>query len=615
MCGIAGILALGRDHRRVDGNELDRLGAALAARGPDGQGAWIDTAGRIGLAHRRLAIIAPGPEGGQPMVSADGRLCISFNGEIYNHHDLRAELQSEGAVFRTTSDTEVLLHLYDRYGAALVERLEGMYAFALWDAARQGLLLARDPFGIKPLYLSEGRGMLRFASQVKALAASTGTGRGEGDGPDPAGVAGFLLLGYVPEPHTLHRSVRALPAGTALWADADGVSRPQAHFCPRQTLLAAAPAEVGEAERRARLRAAAAGSVRRHLVADVPVGLFLSAGVDSGTLLALARAEAGPGMPALTLAFEEYRGTGDDEAPIAERVATVCEARSETHWATGAAFRADAERVLAAMDQPSTDGVNTWLVSQAAARRGLKVALSGVGGDELLGGYPGFRQIPRLAAALRPFGRVPGLGRAVRAVSAPALGRLTSPKYAGVLEYGTTVPDAWLLRRALFMPWELPAVIDPALARAGWEALDLRGRLAATVQGVDAPHLQVMLLELSWYMRSQLLRDADWAGMAHGVEIRTPLVDRALFRGLAPLIRAARPPDKADLLAAAGPAVSAVLAGRPKTGFTVPVRRWLMEGGEAVAVERGGRGWARHLLARLPGASDWLVPAMTPGRG
>ncbi|MBF0334971.1 MAG: asparagine synthetase B, partial [Alphaproteobacteria bacterium] len=204
MCGIAGIVRLETRGASVDHDELDRLGRSLAHRGPDGAGAWIAADRAIGLAHRRLAVIDPGPGGAQPMEAADGRLRLVFNGEIYNHRALRAELEAKGHRFRGRSDTEVLLELYRRDGAAMVERLSGMYAFALWDAERGGLLLARDPWGIKPLYYARAGGRLTFASQVSSLGAPGGL--------DAAGVVGFLCFGSVPEPFTLDRAIRALPA-------------------------------------------------------------------------------------------------------------------------------------------------------------------------------------------------------------------------------------------------------------------------------------------------------------------------------------------------------------------------------------------------------------------
>jgi asparagine synthase (glutamine-hydrolysing) len=329
------------------------------------------------------------------------------------------------------------------------------------------------------------------------------------------------------------------------------------------------------------------------LVSDVPVGLFLSAGLDSGTLLALATEAAGPGMLTHTLAFDEFRGTANDEAPLAARVAQHFGARHHPHRMAAADFEAALAPLTAAMDQPSIDGVNTYFVARATANSGIKVALSGVGGDELFGGYPSFRQVPALTRRLAPLARLPGLGRLVRRASAPLLPRRFSPKLAGVLEFGGTVPDAWLLRRALFMPWELPEVLEPELAAAGWAALDARGRLAGTVAGLRSPYLQVMALEMSWYLRNQLLRDADWAGMAHGLEIRTPLVDATLLQTLAPLLAGACPPDKRALLTVARPPLPEAVVNRPKTGFGTPMADWQAGTG---AGRRGLRGWALALL-------------------
>ena len=587
------MLSLEAGRAAGEDGELTALRDAMAARGPDGCGLWFGPERKVGLAHRRLAIIDPSSDGAQPMRSAYGALCISFNGEIYNHRALRRELSEHGVVFRTQSDTEVLLHLYRRYGAEMVGRLRGMFAFALWDGERQGVLLARDPFGIKPLYYARAGHRLIFASQARPLAALT-TG-----GVCAAGLVGFLVFGYVPEPHTVHQGVEALPAGTTLWIGPQGVGAPRSYFSIAG-VLSAAEGERGPGGSVAALRPALLESLRHHLVSDVPVGLFLSAGVDSGVLLALATEVGGAGMATRTLAFEEFCGTLDDEAPLAERVAAHYGAAHQTHRLTASGFEGEMESLLAAMAQPSIDGVNTYFVARATARSGLKVALSGVGGDEMFGGYPSFRQIPRLTRLLAPFAPVPGLWRALRRVTAPLLPGRVSPKLAGLLEYGTTVPDAWLLRRALFMPWELPGIIEPALAAAGWEALDARVRLAATVADLRHPRLQVMALELGWYMRCQLLRDADWAGMAHGLEIRTPLVCADLFRALAPLLVAASPPGKSALTAIARPPLPDGVTTRPKTGFSTPLAGWLAAQ-KPGAQRRGLRDWALMLARRRLG--------------
>ena len=600
MCGINAIFAYGPNAAPVDAAELVRVRDSMLARGPDGCGEWISADRRVGFGHRRLAIIDLDDRALQPMASADGKLRIVFNGEIYNFRALRDELEAQGARFTTRSDTEVLLHLYARDGAAMVDRLRGMYAFVLWDDAKRGMLLARDPFGIKPLYIADDGHTLRAASQVKALLR----GQGVDTTTSAAGTAGFFLLGYVPEPHTLYKGIAAVPAGSTLWVDATGARRERRFF--DLTRLLADAERAPETAAPGRLRALLADSVAHHFVADVEVGVFLSAGIDSATITSLAAEQRGSRLRTVTLGFDEYRGTAFDEPPLAEAVANVYGTRHETRRVRRADFEAEFPRIVTAMDQPSIDGVNTYFVSKVAAESGLKVALSGLGGDEFFAGYPSFTQVPSLVAKLAPFGAVPAFGRGFRAATAGLARRLTSPKYAGVFEYGTRAGDAWLLRRALFMPWEMAGVIGPDMAREGLRELAIRERLAATEAPLRSPRLKVTALEATWYMRSQLLRDSDWAGMAHSLEIRVPLVDATFAAGLAPLLASNAPPGKRDLAATPERPLPSALVDRPKTGFVVPVREWLTEGllraGMVDPRERGFRGWARAVMAAHRGA-------------
>ncbi len=584
MCGIAAVVD--RTGQGVDVEALGRVGAHMARRGPDGHGLWTSPDGRAGLAHRRLSIIDLSPGGAQPMLSPDGRLAVSFNGEIYNYRALRSVLEADGARFVSDSDTEVLLHLYARHGERLVEHLRGMFAFALWDEARGALLLARDPYGIKPLYVADDGRTFRAASQVKALLA----GGGIDTAPEPAGHAGFFLWGSVPEPYTLYRGIRALPAGHTLWVDA-GAPRAAVPFASVPDALRDGARSAGEP---ADVRDALLDSVRAHLVADVPVGVFLSAGRDSATLAALA-AEVGGTLKTVTLGFEEFRGTENDEVPLAEALARHLGTDHQTVWTTARDFADARADLVASMDQPTFDGVNTYVVSRAARQAGLTVALSGVGGDELFGGYPSFGELPRLVRAMRPV--PPALGRMARVATAPLLRRVASPKAAGMAEYGGTWGGAYLLRRALFMPYELDAVLGRDLARAGLAALRPTAALDAAASGQASDHARVSAMESTQYMRNQLLRDTDWASMAHGLEVRTPLVDWALLRALAPDV-ACRPGrvTKAHLAASARPALPHAITSRPKTGFSVPVRDWLAGSTPgAPPAERGLRGWARDV--------------------
>jgi asparagine synthase (glutamine-hydrolysing) len=562
MCGIAGIFRTDSEAPLVDAGELLRLRDAMRSRGPDGEGVWMNPPGRLGLAHRRLAIIDLNPSGAQPMHSADGGLTVCFNGEIYNYRELRRELEAKGCVFRSNSDTEVLLHLYANEGEGMLSRLKGMFAFALWDEARQGLLLARDGFGIKPLYIARAAGRLAFASSVKALRTLPWI-----DGaPEPAGHAGFFLWGHVPEPFTLYRAIRALPAGSSLWIDASGRAKEERWFDPAQE-IARAKAQgqsLGEAMRE---------SITRHLEADVPVGLFLSAGRDSATVAALMceQGEASK-IDAITLGFAELAGSPSDEVPLAQLLARHLGVRHHVRHITGEEFAAARTQILRDMDQPTIDGVNTWLVAKAAHEMGLKVALSGVGGDEMFAGYDTFQQVPKLAERLAWAQSWPGFARAFRQALAPWIGAVTSPKAAGLLEYGSTLAGAYLLKRGLFMPWELPALLGEQMARDGLEGLAVLRHLEQSLLGLSSARERMTVLESGNYMKNQLLRDTDWAGMAHGLEIRTPLVDTKLFGNLLPP-RAA----KADMATTPQRSLPPEILNRAKSGFTVPIAQWMGE--------------------------------------
>ncbi|WP_063533105.1 asparagine synthase (glutamine-hydrolyzing) [Burkholderia sp. MSMB1589WGS] len=590
MCGIAAIYSYRSEGPLVSADELVKIRQAMTLRGPDGAGLWVSEERNIGLAHRRLAIVDLTENGAQPMTTKDGRLSVTFNGEIYNYRELRARLTEKGHAFFSDSDTEVLLHAYREYGQDMVDHLRGMFAFAIWDQEIRGLFLGRDHFGIKPLYYHDDGKSIRVASQVKALLAG---GAIQPD-PEPAGLVGFYLWGCVPEPYTLYHKLFALPAGHTLWVDQDGPRAPKRYFDLAETLGTAASQQARAPVEEA-LRNAVKDSVKHHLIADVPVGVFLSAGLDSATLTALS-AEEVTHIQAITLGFTEYKNTLDDETPLAGKIAAHYACRHQIAHIDQRDFAEDLPAILQAMDQPSIDGINTYFVARAAARAGLKVALSGVGGDELLGGYPSFRHVPQLVRRVRPIARPPGIGKVFRWVSAPILKHTTSPKFASLFEYGGSYGGAYLLRRGLFMPWELPQFLGSKLVREGWAKLRPIARMDEWVSSVEVPHAKVTALETAFYMRNMLLRDSDWAGMAHSLEIRTPLVDIALFRTMAPyLCGTGAPPSKRQLAQCARIALPDAVLNRPKTGFCIPVAQWLNTQGTSKQ-QRGLRGWATRVM-------------------
>ncbi len=615
MCGINGVFAYQSLANPVDRRELLATRDHMTARGPDGAGFWISDDQRVGLGHRRLAIIDLSENGAQPMRTIDGRLAVTFNGEIYNYRDLRSELEAKGYVFRSRSDTEALLHLYADRGPDMVHALQGMFAFAIWDEAKRELLLARDPYGVKPVYYADDHKTFRFASQAKALIAGGAVARD----PDPAGQVGFLLWGSVPEPFTTYRAIRMLPAGCCLVVKQTGVGAPARYHSIGQVYCDAQARMRGPGVRQYAIREELAqktrdallDAVRRHLVADVPVGAFLSAGIDSGALVGLMRDAGQAEIKTVTIAFDAFRGSAEDEAPLATEVARTYGAAHATRVVAEQELRTDLPKILAAMDQPSIDGVNTWFASKAARELGLKVVVSGLGGDELFGGYPSFRDIPRWVARLSAPARLAKLGAIVRRllVASGLDHRLPSPKAAGLLELGGSFAGAYMLRRGLFMPWELDRLIDGDMLREGLATLQPLERVQEAMTPCPAtPFATVATLESSLYMRNQLLRDTDWASMAHGLEVRVPLVDATLLERIVALGEPPQSIAPKSLLAQAPrrPLPDAVVR-RSKTGFVAPTHAWMAadskgqsrsaSGGDRSRKGIDSRIWAQRVLA------------------
>ncbi len=566
MCGLAGILPLAPGGDVVEGDLLT-LRDAQRHRGPDGAGIWIAPGGRIGLAHRRLSIVDLSPLGHQPMATPDGRLHVVFNGEIYNWKALRSELEGRGHTFRSRCDTEVLLHGYREWGRGLLPRLRGMYAFAIWDHGEGRLLLARDPLGIKPLYWSAEGGRLAFASEIRPLRAIARSGE-----LDPQAVAAFLTWGSIPAPRTLWAGIRSLPPGSILEAEQGGLT--PLFGC--EEVWGPTGAQVAGEEGRTLAREALADSVRHHLLADVPVGVFLSGGVDSSALLGLvAETHTGP-VRAVTICFDIE---GLDERRYARLAAATYGAEASEILLRARDLRERIPDAIKALDQPSIDGINSFFVAEAAAQAGLKAVISGVGGDELFGGYPTFARLPRIRRVHRMLSALPGLAPACSLLEAVPQGRRTA-KLARALAYGGDSHGAYFADRGLFSPREIRRLLAPELAGA-IDAAEPRADLRSRVP-LDAlpPEEHVTALELGQFLKVQLLRDIDAVSMRHSIEVRTPLVDVALLRALRRIEPGTRTagPAKLCLREAPRPPLPEPLWNRKKQGFTLPFERWLRSG-------------------------------------
>jgi len=562
MCGITAFFAYRSTAAAPRREELEAITARMIPRGPDAGGTWISPDGRVGLGSRRLAIIDLSPEGAQPMWDSAGELAIVFNGEIYNYAELRASLERGGARFHSHTDTEVLLELYRRDGARMLGLVRGMFAFAIWDTRTRRMFVARDPYGIKPLYLADDGGVIRIASEVKALLA----GGAVSAAIDPAGAAGFFLNGSVPEPFTIRKDIRAVDAGTSFFLEEERGRVDVRRYYSIAEVFARAT-EDHLVDPAVFVRERIDESVRHHLVSDVPVGLFLSAGIDSSALAQIAARQTK--LHTFTLSFHAF-----SEAPLAERFAKELGTTHTTRLVSPKELLDDLPRILERMDQPTIDGVNTWFISKAVHEAGVKVALSGVGGDELFGGYPSFKNVPRIVH----FPRLAHLAARAR----------RHPKAGQIPTHAKTYGRAYFLQRSLFFPDELPHILGEDMAREGIEQLALLDRVDAVLDPDPLTAFgRVATLEASLYMRNQLLRDADWASMAHSVEVRTPLVDAWLLRQLAPVLL------RGDGKSVLGSTLPPYLRDRPKTGFFVPMKEWLDLRPDGTTTRM--RSWARRV--------------------
>ena len=558
MCGIAGICVLDSVEASEVEAALKRMVTALRHRGPDDEGARLVSTrcvadGIVGLANTRLAILDLSPAGHQPMPDPETGNWIVFNGEIYNHRDVRCEIGGRAGRWRSTTDTETVLRAYSLWGVDCLEHLQGMFALAIWDATRSALWCARDRLGIKPFYYYANADKVVFASEVRAVVAS---------GWVPAkldlnGLAGYVRYGAVPEPYTLIEGVQSLPAGHWMRIRQSRVEEVQAYWKPcaeRSTQPSESVADV--------VRGDLEWSASEHVLSDVPVACFLSGGIDSSIVTGFAAKKLGAQLHTFTLGFHQPEV---DESAYAQAVA-------EKHGTTHHLIRLSHDEVAAqvpdavrAMDLPTVDGLNTYIISKAVADNGYKVVLSGLGGDELFGGYSSFARAAWCERWAAHLGRVPRSWR-VRWAG----GGNRGSRAAELLEKQATLEQRYACLRSLWSRQELIEMgIDwtPELARDGGpEGAPLASR--------------VSVLELTGYMRSMLLRDSDVLSMAHGLELRVPfldheLVDDCLKYGTATRNGAHAP--KEWLLKAAGDLLPRGISRRAKQGFTLPMADWMRQ--------------------------------------
>ncbi len=611
MCGICGVVDWSD---RPDADAIvRRMTPTMRHRGPDDEGYFASHESRLALGMRRLSIIDV--EGGhQPVFNEDGKVAAVLNGEIYNFQDLSNELSALGHVFKTRSDSEVVAHAYEEWGPECVNRLQGMFAFAVFDRRTSThpdegtgvLFLARDRLGVKPLYytaisnLQSANSKFIFASEVRTLLASESVPKRL----SREALQSFLLFGSVSEPMTMVEGVFSLPPGHTLSVDV-GHQKPleiKAYWnigervneiSARQT--SSGPHESGNGKSTngyvqqgkketpvAQVRTLLEESVRSHLIADVPVGVFLSGGIDSTSLAALASREVS-GIHTFTVAFAEKEF---DEAAIARRTAARFGTTHQEVRVTPDEMLSRVGDAVGALDQPSIDGVNTYFVSSSARNAGLKVTLSGLGGDEVFGGYSSFQRTPRYQRLAAAGANVPGAFRAAMNTTvsvALASGgsrfvhRDATRKISALLNTPAALPDPFYFGRTLFTPAqiaELMPVGNPLDASLWWEWLSASAAQARSLDSFAA----VSCMEMQSYMVNTLLRDTDSMSMAHSLEVRVPFLDHALVEFVTSLpqaLKVRKGVPKALLVSALSDLLPEEVVNQTKRGFTFPWAEWL----------------------------------------
>jgi len=536
----------------------------LIHRGPDDQGFYVNSSQSTILAHTRLSILDLSPTGHQPMATHDGRFHIVFNGEIYNFRELQMELKQQGVQFKSSSDTEILLHLFARSGPKMLEHLEGMFAFAIWDEVKRELFLARDPLGIKPLYFWHAGGQFAFSSEFRTLLSIDLAEKRL----DLHGVGRYLRWGSVQEPDTLVEGVRQLQAGNYLLFKNCSIEQQQFWT------LAFSNQILDGSEAKILIRERLEDSIERHLVSDVPVGLFLSGGIDSTAIAALASKIAHQPLKTFCISFDE---ADFNEGSVSERTARHFGTDHHDWRLKPEEGRQLFHEFLESSDLPSNDGLNTYCVAKFARQQGLKVVMSGLGGDELFGGYPSFNSVPKLLAIRRRLGLVSRpvgqfLERVTRPYRLSFAKRLPTRRFSEFLAGNGTQIEAYWAMRGFFSTREAEDTIEDLIGRRPATPIPWLSVIDPNIPNVEDA---VGAHEITRYMRNQLLRDSDVMSMANGLELRVPFVDRKFIDAVNSIGSPIRYQANKRLLLDAVPEIPTWVWQKKKLGFRFPFEKWM----------------------------------------
>ena len=550
MCRIAGIF---NPEEQYLGERIVAMRDTMYRGGPDSSGVFVHPGLPLALGHRRLSLIDLTEAGHQPMIDAE--LTIVFNGEIYNYKELRSTLQHYGHQFRTESDTEVILKAYRQWGVDAFEYFNGMFALAIWDEGRQQLLLARDHAGIKPLYYYIDGKSLYFASEIRAFAHS-----GKRFAENSKWRSAFLTFGHLPEPITTLKDVVPLPKGTALLIDL-----PTLHVQEHRFFEWTFNAKLKQEEEAIKLlRETLEEAVARHLVADAPIGLFLSGGIDSSLLTLIASHTRKDNLHTLSIVFNEQAFS---EEKYQRLIIEKTGAKHQSFLVTKDIFNQQLADAMQAMDQPTLDGINTYFISMYAKAYGLKAVLSGLGADELFGGYPSFQQQKKMELVEKMPERL------LRGLQHFPDHRVRKLSYIGMHNSAAE----YLSYRGIFTPVSVAALLDANEEEIKHDLAELSAHYP--VKDLKNGN-RISWLETNFYMQNQLLKDSDFMSMWHGLEIRVPFLDKEVMlmaAAIDPAIKFKKVPPKYPLVKAFEHELPEAIWKRKKQGFTFPFEGWLKE--------------------------------------
>tara|TARA_B100002019_G_scaffold39811_1_gene33355 strand:+ start:8342 stop:10138 length:1797 start_codon:yes stop_codon:yes gene_type:complete len=570
MCGISGIFNF---KKKFINQQLivQKIVKFQNRRGPDKSGIWESQCEKVIFGHNRLSIIELSNKGDQPFISLDQNLVITYNGEIYNFKDLKKELIENKVKFKSNSDTEVIIEGYKFWGLDFLQKLRGMFAFAIWDKKNQKLILARDPFGIKPLYYINYNNVFYFASQIKSLLLINDIKFNISN----AGLLSYYSWGNLQEPLTLYKEIKSLEKGTCYVIDNTLNIKKINYANLKQEILSTDSMNFkNEKDKFLYLKDAIKETVNLHNISDVPRAVLLSSGIDSNVILNAMSDKDKLNCSALTLDFKYTKQFNETE--LAKENSKINNINHLINNINPKEFSKLIEHFYEDMDSPTNDGFNTYLISYLSKKYNFKVILSGIGGDELFFSYPSFKVIPRLNKLMQFIPKISVIDYFMKRNLYSFLKKNKfKTKLAGIYDYGRDLNSSFMLLRSLFLPYEIREFLNETELNEANEEINHMKISMNEISDFKDDRISIMYLEMKYYLCSKLLRDADWTSMSHSVELRTPFVDWHFFKKVLPFLKSREEFSKSILLDSFPNSITKKLKKRKKTGFMIPYQSYL----------------------------------------